>query len=106
MTVRELHDKAMRLAQQASMHGELDQARSVAAEALVLERQAAELVENERSSEPTRSILYLSAASLALQAGQYDDMRQLAREGLAGFPMARTIAELNTLLEIAKETTP
>lgn len=59
------------------------------------ERRAAELVGN---SEPSRSVLYRSAASLAVDAEQYDEARRLVACGLAGKPPAEIAAELREVL--------
>jgi hypothetical protein len=66
-TVRELHDKAMHLAQLALLarqQGKLEEAKDLARQACVLETKAADMIPEDEDSEPTRSILYQSAASL------------------------------------------
>ncbi len=58
-TVRELHDKAIELAQLALVarqSGDLEQAESLSYEAYENEVQAADLVPEGQPSEPTRSI--------------------------------------------------
>jgi len=70
-TVFELHQQAMRFAQDAYVarcHYDPDRARQLAEQALLLELQAIALLPEGDSAEPTRSILYESAASLAIQA--------------------------------------
>lgn len=98
----------MALAQRAYLAREAnegEEAARLAAEALGLELGAAELVTKAPESEPTRSILYLSAASLARQAGDLLQARRLAAEGLAGYPPPRTERELlDVLVEIAAES--
>ncbi len=92
----------MALAQEALIYrerGELDAARKLASQALPLEIEAASLVSKEISSEPTRSILYQSAASLAFQAGDYAAAQRLVAEGLAGYPPPRVEGELKDLFE-------
>lgn len=99
-TVRELHDKAMELAQEAMVFrqsGQLSDAENLARQAYQLEQQAAELVPEGQDSEPTRSILYLSAASLAYQAGEYDIALGLVEKGLSGFPPQQVEQELHNL---------
>ena len=86
-SVRELHDEAMRLAQLAQVarhNGDEQQADELARQAYQCEAQAAELVPTDEYTEPTRSILYRSAASLALQAREFDEAKRLISEGLSG----------------------
>ena len=64
--------------------------------ALQLESKAASLVPLEL--EPTRSVLYRSAASLALEAGKPAEARELAAEGLRGQPPMELREELLALL--------
>ena len=52
-------------------------------------------------TEPTRSILYLGAASLAWNAGDHIEAKRLAGIGLAGSPTPRTRDDLLELLEFA-----
>lgn len=92
-TVRELHHQAMILAQRADLvrHGypeEISEDKIVGllTEACQLEQRAAEMIPNEPESEPTRSILYLSAASLAYQAGDISQALELVEDGLYGTP--------------------
>lgn len=86
-TVRELHDRAMALAQLALVarhHGLLKQAQILTYRAVEHEFRAANLVPEDQSSEPTRSILYRSAASLAYQCGNLSLAKQLiAKESAA-----------------------
>jgi hypothetical protein len=101
-TVRDLHREAMALAQDAALYrerGDLDAARELSAQALPLEEQAAALVEKVLESEPTRSILYQSAASLALQAGEHATAQRLVAEGLSGYPPPRVEQDLKDLFE-------
>jgi hypothetical protein len=93
-TVRELHDEAMKLAQLAYVAREKGQharAETLAREAYPYEEKAANLVAEEyaddrKTSEPTRSILYLSAASLAYQCKELKSARHLIVQGLLGYP--------------------
>ena len=61
--VRELHDEASRLAQLAMLardEGQWSQAQDLARQAYQYELRAAEFIPDDESSEPTRSIMYLS----------------------------------------------
>jgi hypothetical protein len=96
-TVRDLHDQAMHLAQDALLArqaGDVTQAENLARQALPLELQAAARVAKEPASEPTRSILYLSAASLAYQCNDFATAQRLVAEGLSGYPPPRVEQEL------------
>lgn len=104
-SVRDLHREAMALAFKASAHredGDVDLARSLALQALALETEAASLVEKLIESEPTRSILYQSAASLAFQAGEVATAQRLAADALSGFPPPRIENELIQFLDDLK----
>jgi hypothetical protein len=101
-TVRELHDKAAKLAQLAMIarhEGERERAEDLARQAYEYESQAAELVPDDKSSEPTRSILYLSAASLAYQCREFQTAQRLIAKGLSGYPPPRTEQDLKDLFE-------
>lgn len=101
-TVRELHHEAMVFAQDAYLardRGDMEASKHFAALALPLEIEACELVPKEPESEPTRGILYLSAASLAWQAGDLEQMMTLALEGLDGSPSGRIALNLQQLID-------
>jgi hypothetical protein len=101
-TVRELHNRAMKLAQLAMVARNtenLERAEALANEAYELESQAAYLVPESQASEPTRSILFRSAASLAYQAKAYDVALKLVLTGLVGHPPRQIEQELNNLYD-------
>lgn len=101
MVVRMAHRTAMDLTQRAIVlreNGHLEEAARLTSEALAYEIAAAEAVGRTLENEPTRSILYRSAASIAAQAGNFDQAIYLAEEGLAGWPPPRVTAELNDIL--------
>jgi hypothetical protein len=101
-SVRELHDEAMRLAQLtliARQHGKHKEAQALARSAYQHEREAAFLVPEGESAEPTRSILFRSAASLAYQCGELLAAQRLIAEGLSGYPPAQVEMELKELYE-------
>lgn len=104
-TVRELHDQAMQyghLAITARQKGDMDSAVSLARQAYQLEYQAALLVPDGEASEPTRSILYRSASSFALQCGDYEAASRMAGIGLSGYPPPKIQHDLIALLEQVK----
>ena len=94
------HERSMDLAEEAFIakrRGELDTAKRLFIEALTLESSAAESFPPDKQSEPTRSILYRSAASLAYHAELYERAEGLITAGLAGHPPAEIRAELVAL---------
>lgn len=104
--VKELHDKAMRLAHLALTARQMDNeatAETHAREACEYETQAAHLVPKEQAAEPTRSILYRSAASLAYQSKDFVKAHELIAEGFAGFPPPWVAQELRDLAEQINE---
>lgn len=102
--VSQLHREAMELsdsAERAAREGRLDESRALAREAMHLEAAAAELVENDFSLEPTRSVLLRSAASLALDCNDFRRAEQLIASGLRGSPPPEIADELRDLFENA-----
>lgn len=73
----------------------------LAARAFDLEREAAQLVPASDRSEPTRSILYRSAAWLGIQAGRYAEAVECAEAGLEGVKHGDIRAELYDALAAA-----
>ena len=63
-------------------------------EAFLLESQAAMMLIDKKDAEPTRSVLFRSAAWLAHNCGQFKAGLELANEGLRGNPPAEIIEEL------------
>ncbi len=101
-TVNDLHPKAMDLAEMAFCHrrkGDEEKAKSLFTDALRLEQQAALLLPADRASEPSRSILFRSAASLAYNGRDYEAADWLIANGLAGFPPPEIKEELKNLYE-------
>ena len=100
--IKALHDKAMQLAHLALVarnQGDFDRARELAAEAFELEVSAASLIPEGPESEPTRSIFFQSAASLAYQAENLEEAIRSIAKGLAGYPPARIKKELMELYD-------
>ncbi len=95
-TPRQLHNQAMQLAEKAylaRLRGKRAQAEIYASEALRLEALAARALPPTPESEPTRSILFRSAAWLALQANRYDQALRLAQEGLSSSHLPPDLAQ-------------
>ena len=103
--MRSRHREAMRCAEQAKiadLNGEDVEAGRLARLAFELEREAAQTLLRRLRVEPTRSVLFRSAATLALECGEMDEARLLAFQGLAGFPPKEIAAELREILEEEK----
>ena len=74
------HETAMDLANQAEVarrKGEEKLSIDLFTQAYKMERDAAALLETNLAAEPTRSVLYRSAASLALDCGQHREAERL-----------------------------
>lgn len=96
-----LHHKAMKsadMAMEASRRKFPRKALSLYANATKLEAQAASFFRTRYTYEPTRSVLYRSAASLAILAGESRLAEKLACEGLAGNPPGEIAEELRNVL--------
>lgn len=99
-SIRELHKEAMDLAEMAlvaKLRGDLTQANQLFRQAFEKESQAARLVPDEPSAEPTRSVLYRSAATLALDCREWREAERLIAAGLAGDPPEEIAEELREL---------
>ncbi len=100
-SVLELHRKAMEYAETAvvALHtGDGDLARESYSKALKYERDAAIRVAKS-PTEPTRSVLYRSAASMALNCGELREAERLIATALSGDPPEEIADELRDLLE-------
>ena len=103
--VRERHRKAMSLLDEANvarMRGDSKQSRALGRQAFETEREAAELLTETHEHEPTRSILFRSAATLALDCGEYREAERLATLGLMGNPPEAIALELRIVQTEAK----
>jgi hypothetical protein len=100
--VAALHREAMDLAEaafNASVRGERDQASELFRAAYEKERAAAEQLKDSYDLEPSRSVLFRSAASLALDCEEWRQAERLIALGLAGDPPDEIADELRDLLE-------
>jgi hypothetical protein len=101
-TVQDLHPKAMDLADEAfrlQRTGRTREAQPLFKQALDLEREAALLLPATQESEPSRAILFRSAAALAYNAEDYEEAERLIAYGLSGFPPSEIKEELKNLYE-------
>lgn len=83
----------------ARHRGNIQLANTLTRRAFELETAAAQQVRDDFSAEPTRSILYRSAASLAMQIGEYREAERLIASALVGDPPQEIANELRDLLE-------
>ena len=101
-TPKFLHDQAMALYSEAliaQQGGDMGSYLNLCQQALDFERDAALMLKDRYDAEPTRSVLFRSAASLALKCGQHALARQLATQGLSGNPPQHIRAELQEVLD-------
>ncbi|MFH1116276.1 MAG: hypothetical protein V1792_20380 [Pseudomonadota bacterium] len=104
MSTRDMHDKAMEKASKADLArimGDAESADSFLREAYLLERRAAESLKDRLDLEPTRSVLFRSAASLALDCGELREAERLAVMGLSGNAPDEIADELRGVFERA-----
>ncbi len=100
--ITEAHRKAMSLLDMAfneKAKGSQKKANELLLMALEREEEAASLVFNKYELEPTRSILYRSAASIALQCNKVRRAEKLIAHALSGNPPDEIAEELRDLLE-------
>ena len=98
--IQDLHRQAMELAEQADLkklRGETSQVQELLQQALKLESEAAGMVANDITAEPTRSVLHHSAATLAVECGELSLAERLIARALAGAPPLDIAAELKDL---------
>jgi hypothetical protein len=99
--IQDLHQAAMALAEQADiakLRGESTATVQVLLRsAFEQESEAAELTVTLEDAEPTRSVLHRSAASLAIDCGEYQAAERLITRALAGNPPQVIASELKDL---------
>jgi hypothetical protein len=101
-TVKDLHREAMQqadLGHASRRAGDTEFARELFFKAYHLERQAAELLIVRWDAEPSRSILFRSAATLAIEAQRFSEAEQMVCMALSGSPPAGIAEELRDLFE-------
>ncbi len=100
MNIQELHTQAMELADKADVLKQklmTEDANSLYAQSLKAEKEAAYAARKEHLGEPTESVLFRSAASLAYCLKDYREAERLICMGLAGEPPAEIADELRSL---------
>lgn len=102
---RKLHDRAMAIANEAyllRLKGHEEEARAQSLAAMRLEAEAAAAI-SPPDLEPSRSVLFRSAATLALDAGELSEAQRLAHLGLGGHPPAEIAEELQAILRRSQD---
>lgn len=101
-SINELHEVAMDLADQAFLarrKGDIKVADKLSRQAYEEELRAAEILRDDLNAEPSRSVLYRSAASLAMECGETREAERLISIALVGNPPLEIAEELRNLLE-------
>lgn len=99
--MNEAHTRAMDTAEQAlllRLRGSSEEAKMLYREAFALEQDAA-LSFKDSTAEPSRSVLFRSAASLAMSAGMSREAERMIAHGLSGDAPEDIAEELRDLLE-------
>ncbi len=100
--INDLHEKAMEFCDEAffaKRNGDLDAFAKFSRQALDIETEAANLLKDNFEAEPSRSILYRSAASMAIDCKEYRQAEKLISMALVGNPPNEIVAELRELSE-------
>jgi len=100
--VKSLHNKAIEIAELAfklKREGKIDRSVKEFSKAFKIEREAADLIPIDKKNEPSRSILYRSAGSLALNANLFIEAEKMVANGLLGFPPKEIADELRDLFD-------
>lgn len=103
---KEIHEKAMMLSQEAfmaSLKGDVQATLDLYKKAYNFEKQAALSLLEKENLEPTRSVLFRSAAALAKKSQQYREAEKMIALGLAGNPPDDIATELRLLFDDIKK---
>jgi len=95
-----LHNQAMDLAEKAfslEKQGALEEAVDVFKQAFELEKKAALMIPISEENEPSRSIMFRSAGTLAFHANLFKESERMIGQGFAGYPPAQIETELQGL---------
>ena len=102
--IRTIHNEAMDLALKGD-NATRAEAQSLYSRAFEKEREAALLADSMQNPEPGPSILFRSAASLAIQCGRLREGEQLIARALSGSPTESAVMELRQMLHDIYEAT-
>lgn len=100
--INRLHANAMKVANDAyvaDLQGDYEKAESLFREAFEDERKAALLLTDDLNAEPTRSVLFRSAANLGIDCREFREAEKLIALALAGNPPDEICDELRDALE-------
>ncbi len=100
--IKDNHHEAMRLldeATEAKRRGNELLGNDLLRRAFALEKEAALLCRDQFDLEPTRSVLFRSAASLALDCKEFREAERLIAHALVGNPPVEIADELRDLLQ-------
>ena len=100
--INDKHHQAMDFTDSAMLArrtGNTAQAAALFRQAFECEREAADLTVDALDAEPTRSVLHRSAATLALDCGDYRAAERLIARALTGNPPDEIADELRELLQ-------
>ena len=103
---QEIHMKAMLLSQDAfvlAAYGKEAEAIPLYEQAFELERQAALSLLHREDVEPTRSVLFRSAAALAKNCHKYRDSEKMIGHGLAGNPPDYVAEQMREIYDDIRE---
>ena len=98
--IQVLHQQAMDFAEAAAvarLRGTPEQAAQLTRQAFEQETQAVALIANTLDAEPTRSVLCRSAASLAIECGEFRTAERPIATALSGNPPPEIAEELKDL---------
>lgn len=98
--IQQLHQEAMEIAQQAfsaQREGNTPRYLELTKQAFEKEKAAAWLLFDDFEAEPTRSVLFRSAAQLAFNCGMMRETEQLVSAALVGNPPDEIVLQLRAL---------
>lgn len=105
MDIRQIHREAVELAKganQALQEGDTVQYLELAGKAFEKEKTASLALIGDFDAEPTRSVLFRSAATIAYNIGNFEEALKMAHLALAGNPFEEIKIELEEILENAR----
>lgn len=99
--INDLHEQAMKFSDEAFLakrNGDLESFAKFSQQALELETEAANFLKDNFDAEPSRSVLYRSAASMAIDCQDFRKAEKLIAMALVGNPPNEIAEELRDLL--------
>jgi hypothetical protein len=102
-TAKQIHDEAMLSYEEAlasKIRGEYEKYHKLVNQALDLEMEAAMMLSEKREIEPTRAMLFRSAASMAYHARRFKEAEKMVAFGLTGDPPEQIAHQLRELFDL------